>query len=585
MKTKRAIIYTRVSSDEQAREGYSLQYQEEQLRKYCANRDIAVVAHYKEDYSAKTFDRPEFSKLMSFCKKNHEEVDYLLFVNWSRFGRNAGDSYAVIKQLGKLDIEPQAIEQPLDLKVPENKMMLAFYLATPEVENDRRSLNVKSGLYRARKEGRWTTHAPIGYRNIRMEDGRAMIVPSEQAEFIREAFREYSTGSYSIEELRQKLVAKGLKCERSQFPELLRNKSYISQILVPAYKDEPAYYTKGIHEPLISEKLFYQVQDILEGRSPNRPMKNTIKEELPLRGFLECRQCGKNISGSASRGNGGRYFYYHCTCGCNERFKAEEANKIFFELLHSITPNPAVLEMNYEVLLDEFTSKFKSDKVQTSKLDEEIKKNNQRIQNAQHLMLDAEISAKDYKEIKIKLEADNDTLLRKKGELAGGEADFKEYLKVGATILRNLDIRYQYAPLKYKQLIIGSVFPEKLIFEKNGFRTKRVNEAVRLICMNNSELDQKKSGRVKELLTTSAQVGGGQIRTDDLGARAPRDTGSIYLNVEIGEKSASASVLDFGFKLHRLTTGFKVDLPDNSPGGASLYGFGITRIMSQKPPV
>src|SRR5688500_4039797 len=118
MKARRAIIYTRVSSDEQAREGYSLQYQEEQRRKYCANREITVVAHDKEDYSAKTSDRPEFTKLMNFCKTNYGEIDYLLFVNWSRFGRNAGDSYAIITQLAKLDIDPQAIEQPLDLKIP-----------------------------------------------------------------------------------------------------------------------------------------------------------------------------------------------------------------------------------------------------------------------------------------------------------------------------------------------------------------------------------------------------------------------------------------------------------------------------------
>jgi len=52
-------------------------------------------------------------------------------------------------------VEPQAIEQPLDLAVPENKMILAFYLAAPEVENDRRALNVIHGMRRARKEGRY----------------------------------------------------------------------------------------------------------------------------------------------------------------------------------------------------------------------------------------------------------------------------------------------------------------------------------------------------------------------------------------------------------------------------------------------
>jgi len=53
----------------------------------------------------------------------------------------------MISALRKLEVELQAIEQPLDLSVPENKMMLAFYLAAPEVENDRRALNVLNGMF------------------------------------------------------------------------------------------------------------------------------------------------------------------------------------------------------------------------------------------------------------------------------------------------------------------------------------------------------------------------------------------------------------------------------------------------------
>lgn len=66
----------------------------------------------------------------------------------------------MISLLRSLGVEPQAIEQPLDLSVPENKMMLAFYLAAPEVENDRRALNTTNGMRRARKEGRWMGPAP-----------------------------------------------------------------------------------------------------------------------------------------------------------------------------------------------------------------------------------------------------------------------------------------------------------------------------------------------------------------------------------------------------------------------------------------
>lgn len=80
-------------------------------------------------------------------------LTFLLFTKWDRFSRNAGDTYQTINQLRIFGVEPGAIEQPLDLTIPENKIMLAFYLAAPEVENTRRALNVFHGMRRAKKEG------------------------------------------------------------------------------------------------------------------------------------------------------------------------------------------------------------------------------------------------------------------------------------------------------------------------------------------------------------------------------------------------------------------------------------------------
>jgi len=176
---------------------------------------------------------------------------------------------------------------------------------------------------------------------------------------VQEAFREFATYAFGVEELRRRMATKGLKCSRNNFHLLLRNKTYIGKILVPAYGNEPSYYTDGIHEPLIEKSLFDEVQDALSGRFPNRPTKNTLKEELPLRGLLECRLCGKNLSGSASRGNGGKYYYYHCTCGCKERFAAELANNAFMKEFSKLTFNEAALELNYEILKDDFESRNK----------------------------------------------------------------------------------------------------------------------------------------------------------------------------------------------------------------------------------
>lgn len=150
----KADLYIRVSTDEQADKGYSQRDQEERLRRHCEYRGIEVRKIVYEDFSVKTFRRPEWNKLLSDYRKKAGIVNYILFTKWDRFSRNAGDSYQMIIMLRDCGVEPQAIEQPLDLEVPENKLMLAFYLAAPEVDNDRRALNVLLGMRKARKEGR-----------------------------------------------------------------------------------------------------------------------------------------------------------------------------------------------------------------------------------------------------------------------------------------------------------------------------------------------------------------------------------------------------------------------------------------------
>ena len=188
MKKINCILYIRVSTDEQAEKGYSQRHQEEILTKYALMKEYNIIAVFIEDHSAKSFIRPEFNKILGLLKKRNHDINLLLFTKWDRFSRNAGDAYAMINKLNKFGVEPQAMEQPLDLSVPENKMMLAFYLAAPEVENDRRSLNVLVGMRRAKKEGRYVGSAPKGYSNKRDEQDRAIIVPNEQADHIRKGF-------------------------------------------------------------------------------------------------------------------------------------------------------------------------------------------------------------------------------------------------------------------------------------------------------------------------------------------------------------------------------------------------------------
>ncbi len=495
---QRAYLYIRVSTDEQAEKGYSQKHQDDRLRQYCEHHNIEIVGSFWEDYSGKTFDRPEFNKLIEHLKKHKNSADLLLFLKWDRFSRNVAESYVMISKLAKMGIEPQAIEQPLDMSIPESKIMLAIYLAAPEVENDRRSLNTIAGMRKAMKEGRHVNMAPRGYRNARDENNNPIIEPGKDAQLIEWVFEETAKGVNNVMEIWKMARAKGLKVGKSQMWNLLRNPIYCGRIFIPAYKDEKAMVIKASHEPIISQELFDEVQDVLNGRKRKFPTRQTAKEELPLRGYLLCKQCGSKITGSASKGNGGKYFYYHCQHGCKERFKAELANKELVKKLVEVTSNIGVIRSLKESV-ENHLKLSKTDKLEhIAKLRLEIEKAKGRVANARRLMLDKEIDATEYREIKDEYEGEIVKIEREIEKISTLDSDLREQIGFCCDLLGNLPKYFVEADLQAKQQILGSILAEKLVFEENQYRTIKLKGIVSLICRPGKDFKGSKNKKSSE---------------------------------------------------------------------------------------
>jgi len=129
-----AIIYTRVATEAQKNQNSSIQNQEILAKKYCELKQYNVISIYKEVYSAKTFNRPEWGKIMAFIKANKGLVNKVVFLKWDRFSRNQFEAIATIKYLEKLNVDVECIEQPLDMENPDNILLLNIYLSIPEIE-------------------------------------------------------------------------------------------------------------------------------------------------------------------------------------------------------------------------------------------------------------------------------------------------------------------------------------------------------------------------------------------------------------------------------------------------------------------
>jgi site-specific DNA recombinase len=510
---QRAILYTRVSTDEQ-NNGYSPADQKERLLKHCEQNDIEVVAFYHDDESGKTFNRPKWLDIMNYLKKNSSSVDLIIFIKWDRFSRNIAEAYITIKALQKYGVEPQAIEQPLNFEIPEQKIMLAIYLAAPEVDNDRRALNVFHGMRRAKKEGRWLGHFPKGYVNTRDEKNKPIIVPEGgfQEAIIKKAFAEFSTGLFNIEELRKRLYKEGLKLTKNAFASVLKNKTYIGKIFVNAYKDEPAQWVEGIHDGIIEDSVFFNVQDILTGRKKSYPNKiHTVRDELPLRGYLECPRCAKVLTGSASTGRSGEKFhYYHCSKGCKERIKALDTNKMFASKLKVVQFNVHLIELFMKNLKSKLKSNTGINKAEIEMVTKDIEKNKTRLKNAQILMLDGELNPTEYKEMKVKLEEELVLLTNAENKLRSNTTSHDKLIDTCKKVVQNLDIAYEKADSATKQRILGSIFPEKFQFVNNQVRTTKVNEMINRIVNKIKESKGNKKGQQSfyELLPCSVGTTG-----------------------------------------------------------------------------
>lgn len=401
---KSAYLYVRVSTDEQKRKGYSLPEQEDRLLRHCELNQIIVKGIFREDFSAKDFNRPEWKKLIKKLKSSRDQSpESILFIKWDRFSRSIEYAYQMLGILRGFNTTPMAIDQPIDFEVPESIVMLAVYLSIPEAENNRRGRNSSDGMRRSRKMGGWPGRAPMGYANQSTQEGRKIIIPKQpQAGLIKWAFEQFAKGTFSINQVRTMTCQKGLQCSKNNFWKILRNPVYCGIITVRATKDEELQYVKAVHEPIISEDLFRSVQLLLKSRRKQKETKFYTKFLFPLRGFIDCPFSGRRFTGSRSKGKIAKYRYYHCsTSRCKGRFRADTLEASYQNQLKKIALVPEVYELFSLVLEDENIYSARRECLDDRKtVFAEISQQEELMSKARRHLLCGKIDFEDFSDIK-----------------------------------------------------------------------------------------------------------------------------------------------------------------------------------------
>ena len=509
---KTAIIYQRVSTDEQAARGYSIQAQGEKLERYCRENDIRILAQFEEDYSAKDgFDRPEYKKLVEFVKRPGQKPDFVLVTQWSRFSRNVQYSLNEIDRFEKLGVQINATDQWIDGSIPENLFLLVIYLTTPEIENRRHSLRTIDGMRKAMKMGYWVNHPPYGYDQVRNEEGRPVLVQNANAKLVKKSFELLATGAYHKDEVRHILQKEGMKVSKQTFYNILEKEVHSGLIRVPAYKTEPEELAQGKIEAIITQELFNTVQDVI--RSKRRTIKPLVKSHphLPLRGLLVCSQCSKKLSGYTTSGNGGQYHYYDCKHCNKNRFKPIEVHAAMVKMLKEICITPEVGEAFLEIMKSELKDKTLGNKEIMQQWNEKLKELREKsctLEEGHHIQ--KTIPKTTYDMLKLKYEESEKETKTKLLEYTQDNSYILPKAKNALRYLEHLDEAWMNGTVRFQSNLGAALFPENLSFENGQLRTTKVNSFVLAMARQQwgTEQYEKKLETIFGLQSTSAPRAG-----------------------------------------------------------------------------
>ena len=310
----KAIILARVSTEEQKEAGNSLPAQIERLKKYCQNKGFEVAKVFSFDESAYKVKRDDFDGALEYLKSAKEKVS-VCFDKVDRFSRNVFDKrVAALYELAMKDkIELHFASDSLiitpDISATE-KFHFGINLGLAKYYSDAISDNVKRAYENKIKKGEWIGKAPIGYINIKDENGNKEIKPDQlKAPFIVKIFEMYATGNYSLLLIKDEMKESGLKgntklhkpLTKSMIFHILRNPFYYGMMKIKGELYQHKY------EPLISKYLFDRCQAVRAGYH-KKPFKYAGKA-FALRGLIKCAVCGCTITPEEQKGHN----YYSCT--------------------------------------------------------------------------------------------------------------------------------------------------------------------------------------------------------------------------------------------------------------------------------
>ena len=377
-------LYMRVSTEDQAREGFSLPEQKERLEVYCKFKGFVIKDYYTDaGISAKTGNyRPEFERLKEDIKS--KKINTIIALKQDRITRSIFDWEELMRFLEENDAYLDCVNDDINTTNANGKMVSRILMSVSQQEIERTSERTKVGLAGAIKQGHIPHQAPLGYKH----ENKKLVIDHLTKDVVIRIFELYHKGmSYQkISTLFNKEQVLGKTNWRdSSIVAILENEIYKGDFVHGKRTKHPTYY-ENVVEPIVSKEMWEecQVQKKKNSKSYQRTLTYLFLQKL------RCPKCNRILGGKATqKKNGNIYYYYYCH-DCKINFKESLVEEYFNDFVNELVEYDSVVNQFFLPMI-----KQKFDEPQ-EELKKDINKQNDKLERIKRAYINGVFSLEEY---------------------------------------------------------------------------------------------------------------------------------------------------------------------------------------------
>ena len=480
----KAVVYCRVSSEKQVREGNGLDSQEHRCREYAANLGLEVESVFRDEgISGSLFARPAMKGLIKYLDQHWQTKYVVIFDDLKRFARDVEVHIKLKAQLMRRDAKLECLNYHFDDSA-EGEFVETIFAAQNQLERKQNKRQVCQKMKARIERGYWCFPAPSGYEYRKDKEHGKLLFPIHPAvDIIAEGLNKFADNRLAkqidlLEFYRSENLAELLGWKKI-------DKNFVKRVITEIlYTGELEYPEWGIprrpghHESIITPETYNMIKDKIKRRE--RKPRETDNLEFPLRRVVSCSVCGKPLTGSTCRG---KYKYYaHYTCNnkaCAVSPKNVPVAKLeedYLQLLDNIKIDQEAVEMVRVAATKIWQKKMKGVKNQNAGREKEIKEIEEQIDEYIKLMPTTK-----SENIKARYEAKIEGLDSRVKELEENleikkVPNFDEALKLTLNFLRTPAKIWKKADRKLKIMIHNMIFTENPTYcLQTGFGTPKLS--------------------------------------------------------------------------------------------------------------